>query len=185
MRMCYMLPLSTESRGVIGTREEIIERILERHRAYYDIEVIGSMGLVAIASFHRTSGTHLITESIPLHSEEDHEYVYIYSEESIDENGLDGIIGSSLRMGAERISPKRGHRRSMITTIAVCDSISAEAKRRIRRHGFFKSFRFMLHGWMEHRIVAVESSTGCVVAGRRSGDLTRMVEQAVSEADSR
>lgn len=158
-------------------RRDVVDRMLGSYSAYYDIEDVSEGDLVARMEFHFRGEQYMLTRRVNLWSEEDHEYVYLFSGGSLDEAGLDAALSLSLDDGRSRIVPGRDHRCSTVTTLLVYDSIDDSAAKRIKYHSHHESFRLMLDGWMDHRVVAVDLSSDRILSGRRARDAVSTVRR--------
>lgn len=151
-------------------RLDLVERIMESYSVYYDVHRITDGDLVARMDFHFRGEQYMLTRRVNLWSEEDHEYVYLFSGESLDHDGLEDAVSRSLEDGRSRIVPGPDHRRSTITTLLVYGSVDEAAAKRIKRHSHHESYRLMLDGWMDHRVVAVDLGSDRILHGRRARD---------------
>lgn len=73
-------------------RSEAVERLLGSYSAYYDIVPIGRGDLVARCDFHFRGEKYLLTRGVNLWSEEDHEYVYVFSGGRLDAAALAQMV---------------------------------------------------------------------------------------------
>ncbi len=158
-------------------RETLLDRILDSYAAYYDVERVGEGDLVATAEFHLRNERYLLTRSINMWSEEDHEYVYIYSGEYLDHTLLSEAISHSLEDGMDSIVPGKDHRCSSITTVLVYDGVDGLIQRAVRKYSYHKSFKLMMNGWAEHRVVLIDLSSGCITASRRGDDVSKTLRK--------
>ena len=83
--------------------------------------------------------------------------------------------GKALELGMARIRPHLEHRSSFITALFVCDSMTEEAARAVRRSRHHKDFLLSLHGWMDFRAAAVDLATGAVAVNGAGRDLEKFI----------
>lgn len=100
------------------------------------------------------------------------EYAFFADVDSLDAQSYEGLLDKVWEETLRRADPKPDHRNSDGILIIIADSIDAETKKRIKKTRRYKSYRFMLYGWSELRVIAYECSLGNVVCNRQ-GDILR------------
>ena len=100
------------------------------------------------------------------------EYVFFAEACSLDAAAYEGLVDKVWEETLKRADPKPYHRNSDGILIIIADSIDASTKKRIRKTRRYKSYRFMLWGWSELRVIAYECSLGNVVSNRQ-GDMLK------------
>lgn len=141
-------------------RTDVIDRLRKIYSCYYDIEDIGNDGLIFTAEFHSTSEKFILVKSARLWSENDNEYVYVFSGSKLDEIEASAALNRSRTMAEAIIDTGGDHRTSDITTIFVYDEISESARHCITKYKYHRSYKLYLHGWTDHRTAALETATG-------------------------
>lgn len=150
-----------------------VDRLLQSYSAYYDVEECDERDLVAKARFHSRGEKYLLTRSVNLWSVEDNEYVFIYAGDHLDPEGLEHAIQMSSETGMSMIKPSSEHRSSMITTILIYRTLDKCCTKSIKAYRERRDFGFMLRGWMDHRVAALETSTSVIVSNRAGKDVAR------------
>lgn len=150
-----------------------VDRLLQSYSVYYDVEGCDEWDLVARASFHSRGEKYLLTRSVNLWSVEDNEYVFVYAGDHLGPDDLERAIRMSSESGLSMIKPSSEHRSSMITTILIYRSIDKCCSKHIKAYREHRDFGFMLRGWMDHRVAALETSTSMVVSNRAGRDVAR------------
>lgn len=154
----------------------LTEALLDRYAAYYDVERCSEGDLVARAEFHSRGEKYLLTRAVNLWSVEDHEYVFFFSGGSLGRKELEHAHGLSIAEGMSRIEPSSEHRSSLITTVLIYDSIDDACVEEIKSLKLHRDFGFMLKGWMDYRIAALEASSGRSASNRAGRDVVRNLE---------
>lgn len=160
----------------MAARKEASERLIDRFRQLYDVTECCDGELICRAEFHSTSESYVLTKNAELWSHDDNEYVFIFSGECLNAEDASERIERTRAEGMERIVPKDGHRTSDITTIFVYDVIQAESKRIIGKYSFRKNYALMFRGWTDHRVGALELSTGDVLTNRAGRSLRKILQ---------
>ena len=144
------------------TLQERLEKLLSAYSHHYnvtrDVEVEGG-SFPAAAEFFLRDENRLLTKEHTFYALEQHEYAYFYVTEHLDANTLRRQIALSQRAGLARVRPHKEHMFSYVTLVILADTIDPEAKALLKRTRLRRSFRLMLHGWMEYHIAAMECST--------------------------
>ena len=153
--------------------EAAVDRLLRAYSAYYDVERCHDGNLVAKAFFHSRGEKYLLTRSVNLWSVEDNEYVFVYAGDELVQEDLEHAIQISSKMGMSMIKPNSEHRSSMITTILIFTTIDKCCVKHIRTYREHRDFGFMLRGWMDHRVAALEMSSLNVVSNRAGRDVAK------------
>ena len=164
--------------------EKVVDRLLQSYSTYYDIKTCDDRDLIAKAFFHSRGEKYLLTRSVNLWSVEDNEYVFFYAGDHLDPEGLERAIRMSSDMGMKMIEPGPEHRSSMITTILIFGTMDGNCVESIKKFREHRNFGFMLRGWMDHRVAALETSTSTIVSNRAGRDVAKNLEN-VAETPSR
>lgn len=61
----------------------------------------------------------------------------------------------------------------MITTILIYRTLDKCCTKSIKAYRERRDFGFMLRGWMDHRVAALETSTSVIVSNRAGKDVAR------------
>ena len=102
--------------------------------------------------------------------------MFFYAGDHLDLEGLERAIRMSSDMGLNMIEPGPEHRSSMITTILIFGTMDGNCKRTIKSYREHRNFGFMLKGWMDHRVAALETSTSTIVSNRAGRDVAKNLE---------
>ncbi len=161
----------------------LVDRLLQSYSTYYDVETCEEGDLVARACFHARGEKYLLTRSVNLWSVEDNEYVFFYAGDHLDPEGLDRAIRMSSETGLSMIKPNTEHRSSMITTVLIYTTLDKCCAKSIKTYREHRNFGFMLRGWMDHRVVALETSTSTISSNRAGRDVARSLSVAAATTE--
>lgn len=75
----------------------------------------------------------------------------------------------------KKIRPHIEHKSSFITALFICDLVSEEAAKAVRKTRHHKDFLFSFHGWMDFRAAALDLSSGAVAVNRAGRDLAQFL----------
>jgi hypothetical protein len=164
--------------------ETVAEGLKQTFSAYYDVESVSDgTALKALCSYHMRDSQYVLVKKAELWAAENHEYLYLWAVEHLDEAGLEEIFHRVLADGEPRVRPHAQHMYTYLTAVVLYDSAEPQALARLKKLKKRREFLLSLHGWMEFRIAAVDLST-VEVAANRSGkafakDLKRLVSHAI------
>ena len=158
-----------------------VDRLIRSYSGYYNVSPCDEGDLVARAEFHSRGEKYLLVRSVNLWSVEDHEYVYVFAGDRLDPETFERALQMSIDEGMERINPCPEHHCSLISTIFIYGSIDKCIPKRISKYRNHRDFLFMLRGWMDHRVAALETSTGTVGSNRAGRDVAANLRAIVED----
>ena len=154
-------------------RQEILERVIASYECYYDINKETPVEpFVAEASFRSHGEEYFLVKSAKITEMDSSETAFFADVVTLDEAIYDRLVDKAWNETLERADVKTNHRNSDGILIIVADAIDAGVKKKIRRTRRYKSYRFMLWGWSELRVIAYEHTLGKVVCNRQ-GDMLK------------
>lgn len=127
--------------------------LIDSYRSYFDIDMREDGALRCIASYHSRTEGYVLTKKVGIWAVKDDEYVLFYLLDQLTEDSLNDVISKSLALSEGLIVPDGNHRSSMLTSIIVCRTAEPKCVKRIQGYRFHRNFKFMLNGWMDHRMV--------------------------------
>lgn len=161
------------------TLQERLDKLLDAYAYHYDVErdvTVDGGWFPATAEFFLRDENRLLTKEHIYYAMEQHEYVYFYVTEHLDAATLREQIALSQRVGLARVRPHKEHMCSFVALVILADTIDPEAKAILKKTRLRKTFRLMLHGWMEYRIAAMECSTVSFLSNPAGKEARRTLE---------
>lgn len=141
------------------SREEILDRLLDSYRAYFDVERVqegpNGLPLAATCRFYVHSEKYVLIRKAKLWEADSNEFVYVFSVPELTGEIFDACREYAYEEGMKLIDPKPGHMYSYITAVFVCDTCTPEAKKALQKCRVYKSFHFSWYGWMHLHTAAV------------------------------
>lgn len=158
-------------------RTAMLNKILDRYAAWYDVERMetGEESLVAAAAYHEHTTGFALMRKAEMWSADRHEYVYFFSLPELTGESYDACFARAMALGEKLVEPKPGHMCTAISVVFLCDRVNEDAKQRVTRCRFRKSYRFSLWGWMEARICAVDLEESAVYANPAAHETERFM----------
>ena len=146
--------------------EPFLSSLIDSYRSYFDIEVRNEGTLRCIATYNSRTEGYVLTKRANLWSMRDDEYVMFHTVDVLTDDVLDTIISNDLAYSDSVIVPNRDHRSSTVTSILICGYAEPKCVRTVERYRYHRNYRFMLRGWMDHRIVLLSLDDGCGTSNR-------------------
>ncbi|MEE3395017.1 MAG: hypothetical protein VZQ97_03740 [Candidatus Onthomonas sp.] len=166
------------------TRAEFLDRLLAAFQRYYNISRENATpSFAAEAAFHSNNEQYFLFKSAKLSDAESHEYIFIASEEHLDLADAERLDRLAWETGLSRVTPHSGHRNTDITLILLADTIAPEAMAMVKKTHRYQSYRHMLHGWSDYRLVALELSTGQLTYNRKGQSLRKLFRNILSSLE--
>ena len=142
---------------------ERLDKLLNAYSHHYNVQrdtAVEGGNFPASAEFYLRDENRLLTKDHIYYAVEQHEYVYFFLAEHLDEATLRRQIILSQQAGLARVRPHKEHMCSYVTLVILADTIEPQAAALLKKTRLRKNYRFTLYGWMEYRIAAMECSTG-------------------------
>lgn len=160
--------------------QEKLEKLLKAYAYYFDVErdvEVEGGSFPAVANYHFREENYVATRAHTIYASEQHEYVYFYLTEHLDLAALQKEIDLSREAGCKRVAPHGEHMFSYVTLVILADAIDEDAKRALKRYRYRKNFWLTLHGWMEYRIAAMETSSTTFLSNPAGREVRKNLEQ--------
>lgn len=158
-----------------ATRASVLDRLLLAFQRYYNISREDvTPPFVAEATFHSNNEQYFLVRSAKLSDAESHEYMFFVSEPHLSLSDVERLDSLAWETGLSRVQPHSGHRNTDITLILLADTIDPEALALVKKTRHYKSYRHMLHGWSDYRLVALELPSGLLTCNRRGQSLKKL-----------
>ena len=129
--------------------------------------------LITCAEFHHEDEKYTSVSSINLWGLQDHELIYIFSGERLDKMTFDNNMRRSLEETGNKVKPSKKLRSATITTIMIYDYADDDTIRTIKSHDHKEYHKMSLNGWSIHRVAAILTDSGTVLADKRAAKLNR------------
>lgn len=142
-------------------REQLLERITLANSSYYDIEKGHSFEgrtFPVFAEFHTSGEQYVLTKRAKLWEVNTHDYLFVLSEESVDEDFIKELYTFMTTKGLTKVQPGPNHMSSALSVMVLADHISDAAMKMIHKAKFRKNYLLSFHGWTDLRLAAVDLS---------------------------
>lgn len=153
------------------TAFETLEKLLPSYNDYYDVKLEDTLSpFKAEAKFISHMEQYFLVKSAKLSDIDSTEHIYFAAEKDLNFNQLSDMCQKAWEDGLKSITPYYGHRNSDVTVIVFCENPEAELLKKVRKIKYTKSYKFMLHGWSNFKLVVADVTTGKIAANRYGAD---------------
>jgi hypothetical protein len=150
-------------------KEQYLRVLEKKHALYFDVfrdRRIGGEFFDIVAEFHARTERHLLTMVMDAYEAHEYRMIKYYDKFSLEETERFAqlLVGEAHR----RARPNEEHMCTIVTGAAISGTpIEEDVKRFVKKFKHVKYHAFGLRGWQEVRLLAVDLSTGSVVANGR------------------
>ena len=165
-----------------------LDKLLSVYSHSYDIYRDGQeecAGFPAAAFYYLRDENYLLSRQHVLSAVEQHEYLYFFLTDHLDEETLLKQIELSKHSGLSHVKPHKDHMFSNVGLVVLANTISPEAQQIIKKTRFRKNYRLSLWGWTEYQLAAMEVSTNCFYANPAGAGARKILEQNFAPKNGR
>lgn len=153
-----------------------LERILQSYQRYYDINRESPMApFDAEAVFRLHDEEYFLIRSAKVAEQDSFEYVFFLRVPELDGERAKELTDLVWQECLRRAEPKKNHRNTDTQLVILCERMTEEAARVIRKANPYKSYRFGLWGWSTMKVIAYEISGGRSSCNRRGENLKKLI----------
>lgn len=157
-----------------------LENLENKFYKYFTIEkniFIKGIEINIFAKYFEKTGRTLITQKDVIDAFENYEYCFIKTYESI---SLKEIIEFEefLKNAVESyVKPHYEHMCTYVTGVIVSKNIlTEECIKEVKKFKYSKSFKFMLHGWCDVRLIAADLFSDAVITNKAGKSVKKVYE---------
>ena len=157
-----------------------LDKLLNVYSHTYDIYRNGQQecaGFPAAAFYYLRDENYLLSKQHVLSAVEQHEYLYFFLTDHLDEQTLQDQIELSKQAGLQHVKPHKDHMFSNVGLVVLANTVSPEAQKLIKRTRFRKNYKLTFHGWTEYQLAAMEVSTNRFFANPAGAGARKIMEQ--------
>lgn len=151
---------------------EAFERLMTAYSSYYDLNREDPLEpFDAEAVFRLHDEQYILVKKAKVSEVDSYEFVYFAKAEELSEDQFLEYENAAWEDGLSRANPKENHRNSDVTVVITAESISPEAEQAIKKSKKYKSYKWGIHGWSAHRVVAYDLARHKLLYNRRGEEL--------------
>lgn len=170
--------------------DSFVQQLLDGYKSNYNIEVKEGVteGLVATLHMHATQGQHVVFKEIKMWEADADEYVYLYRIPSLNKEIAEAIIKEVYddgfpKINLEHLSFSHQHMCTRLVALILCDEVTDDALKVIKKCRIYKSFQFSFKGWMEMHTACVNLTDKSITANRYGRETAKFLKMHVDHYD--
>lgn len=174
----------------MATRQEYLAALAERLRRYFDVtwnEELSGRRYDLVARFKVRNEKYFFVKDLTLYAYENHEIVLVEGDGRIDKAEAEGFAERLKDLVPLLVKPSEEHMSTTLTGVMVAEEgITAEARSFVQSFRHSRSFKWLLEGWCDIRLLAVDLAAGqvyCNKAARAVQEAYRVPEEGGKEKD--
>lgn len=156
------------------TAAEALEALLPSYVSYYDITRDGAAEpFAAEAAFHSHDEQYFLVKSAKYTEQDMHEYVFFALADTLTLPEAQRFGEAAWEEGMRRVRPGPNHRCTDISLVLLAERVEPDAAAYLKKLRRSKTYKLMLQGWSNYRVIALETSTGSLTHNRLGRDLRK------------
>lgn len=142
-------------------REDLLNRVLAAHEAYYDIRRdyrFEGKWFPAFAEFHTYGEKYVLTKRAKLWEVNTHDFMFFELADKLDEDALSDAVNFITTKAIRKVDPSPNHMSSALTLVIIANQCTNEAFKQAKSTRFRKIFYLGFRGWTDLRLAVVDLS---------------------------
>ena len=157
------------------TAAEALDKILPLFTRYYDIKQEGAaVPFDAEATFRAHDEQYFLIKSAKYTESESTEHAFFAACDTLTEQEARRLDEAAWTEGMSRVVPSSIHRNTDVTLVLLADRVEPAAAAFIKKLHRSKSYKFMLYGYSNYHVIAIETSTGKMTCNRMGQHLRKL-----------
>ena len=169
------------------TAQEALQTLLKSYWRYYNVREEGvEPPFAAEAEFISKDEQYFLVKSAKLGESNSFEYIYFAAEEHLTLERAKMLDETAWSRGMARVEPKPNHRNSDVHLVILADRMDDDAAKFLKKLRRYESYNHTFWGWSHYRVIALETSTGCLTCnrmGRILEKLFRNIKSAIKKGE--
>ncbi|MDI3522733.1 MAG: hypothetical protein PWR31_401 [Bacillota bacterium] len=151
-------------------RAEYIDVLAKRLSRYYDLawdEEVAGRRLDLVARFKVRNEKYFFVKSLTLFAYENHDIVLVEGGEKLDRAEAEGFGAYLKTLVPLLVEPSEEHMSTTLTGVLVAEEgVTEEARTFVEGFRHSRSFKWLLEGWCDVRLLAVDLAAGRVYSNK-------------------
>lgn len=155
-------------------REDVVERLLAAHEAWFDVErdhVFAGRTFPGYAEFHSAASQYVLVKRAKLWEAKSDEYLFFWPTERLTAAELQDLVAFMTTEGLAKVQLGPSHMSSYLSMVIVTDSAEEGIERLVKTTRFRKNFALGFKGWADLRLAVVDLAAGRIYANNQGKPL--------------
>ncbi len=118
----------------------------------------GGAELTAVCEYYERNGGYFLLRSNELWTSEQEEFIFLFTCPRLTEAVHEAVKEFVCREGKKMAHIGPGHMYTGVSSVIICDDADEAAEKALKKSSYTKTFRFMIHGWLEYRANCLDLS---------------------------
>ena len=143
------------------SKEDVLNGLLRSHEAYFDVSrdyAYAGRSFAGYAEFRSHSEQFVLVKRAKLWEADAFEYIFFDVVDTVDSAWADEAFRFMTTEAIGKVDPRENHMMSFVSLVAIADSVTDDARARIRKARFRKNFKLGFRGWVDLRMAAIDLS---------------------------
>lgn len=164
------------------TAAEVLEKLLPSYMGYYDVAKEGvSPPFKAEAKFVSHVEQYFLVHAAKLSDIDSKETIYFAAEEKLSLEKLKEMSKIAWENGIKDVVPYYGHRNSDVAVVVIADELDDNVLKNVKKIKYQKTYKFMLFGWSNFKLVVVDMKSKKVVSNRFGEETKDFIKKFVKK----
>lgn len=160
------------------TSVEVLEKLLPSYKEYYDLITENVLPpFKAEAKFVSHVEQYFLVHAAKLSDIDSTEHLYFAAEENLSFEKLSELARIAWEDGLKTVVPYYGHRNSDVSVIVFTDNADVEVLKNCKKVRYSKTYKFMLHGWSNFKLVVVDLKSGKTVSNNQGAETKDFIKK--------
>lgn len=160
------------------TSNEALQKLLPSYKEYYDLITEDVLPpFKAEAKFVSHVEQYFLVHAAKLSDIDSTEHIYFAAEENLSFEKLSELAKTAWEDGLKSVVPYYGHRNSDVSVIVFTDNADAEVLKNCRKVRYSKTYKFMLHGWSNFKLVVVDLKSKKTVSNNQGAETKDFIKK--------
>ena len=169
-------------------KQDVLEVLLRAHEAYFDVQrdvVHAGRAFAGYAEFRSHSAQYVLVKRAKLWEADAYEYIFFDVVDHIDSAWVDEAYRFMTTEALSKVVPDQNHMMSFVSLVAVADTVSEEARAKIRKMRFRKNFKLGFRGWADLRMALIDLTSMDVVTNGMGKEMKPTLHSCLQAARDR
>jgi len=162
--------------GFFMDKIKFLDELYHSFESYYNIVREGvEEPFAGEAHFHSDDSMYFLVKAAKLSQSNSNEYIFFSVEDRLDEERLEYLDNVAWERGISRANPGPGHHFTDVSLVIIADEIDPAIEKIITKRVHQKSYRHMLWGFSNYRLVAIGLNEGKIIHNRQGKTLRKSI----------
>ena len=169
-------------------KQDVLEVLLRSHEAYFDVTrdyAHAGRDFAGYAEFRSHSAQYVLVKRAKLWEADAFEYIFFDMVDQVDGAWVDEAYRFMTTEAISKVVPDQNHMMSFISLVAIADSVTEDARTKVRKARFRKNFKLGFRGWADLRMAVIDLASMDVVTNGMGKEMKPTLHSCLQAAQER